>query len=797
MAASCPDAGATTLTAVAIPRERASLPAFLGWTLFVVLVLYAVLLGGGWLGIYSAGLRALSLALTTVGLGAWLVVAWRRPEWRPRTAIWPAFVLPLAALGLSALASPFQRLGLEYVAWSVLLTALYLLLVRILALPYARARIGGLAAILGLVLGLAYIGWVLILWVEWWGLVGSIQAPPLRPLYLGLTWGNPSAVLTVEVLLLLIAAAGLGLGTRGTRVTLALLSLVTLLVVIMSGSRAGWLALAGVTLLAGGAWLVMTVLRGGASRGDVIRRRLADRRVQVAIIAGCVALGVLALAFAPGILSRFQDGGDGGRLVYYSVALRMFADAPLLGLGPGTWAARRIAYTEPGELDFYIPHAHNVYLHTAAELGIVGLGAGAIALACVGWLILRAALGQDPARRRWAWASGVGLVYIGLHSLFDYYANMPAVLLLLAIPIATLDATADRGLGTPRSLTGARPTLRAMALGALLVTSLASIAYLARAEAVAFTHQAAVTAANKGDWEEALGPARSAALEDPLIAPYQLSLGLAAAGTGEWDAAEAAFRAAATIDDLPAAWLGLALAQTEQDAPADEVADALQRALRLGVQQPAVAFAAAQLYDRIGRTAAADEAYIASLTGVPELAGVHAWPVEGMSSSRLEGLLERAMAVAPGVAWEMALLSGDGERARELAADPSGLGFQSQLIAAWAGDEDAVASIQALADRSPYDAWILAWAARVSEHAGDLMAAGRYRRMVDLGIRGADQGVEVGIGQRIARRDAALGTSTYYYGNYMHRRTSPIDVIVPGIPGLIIREPGSGDPATR
>jgi O-antigen ligase len=776
----------------AAPERSSPLP-LLGWTVFVVLVLYAVLLGGGWLGIYSVGLRTLSLVLTAIGLGAWLVAAWRRPEWRPSTAIWPAVVLPPAALGLSALASPFQRLGLEYVAWTVLLTALYLLLARILALPYARARIGGLAAILGLVLGLAYIGWVLLLWVEWWGLVGRLQPPPLRPLYLGLTWGNPSAVLTVEVLLLLIAAAGLGSATRGARLTLAALSLVTLLVVVMSGSRAGWLALAGAAVLVGGLWLLRSMWLGRATRQEAIGRALADRRVRVGIVAGVAVLGILAVVFAPGILSRFQDGGDGGRLVYYSVALRMFADAPVLGLGPGTWAARRIAYTEPGELDFYIPHAHNVYLHTAAELGVVGLLVGAIILACVGWLILRAALGEDPARRRWAWAAGFGLVYLGLHSLFDYYSNMPAVLLLAAIPIATLDATADRRLGLPRSISGTQRPLRALALGALVVASIASMAYLARAEAVAFTHQAAVTAANQGDWAQALGPAISAAREDPLIAPYQLTLGLAAAGSRDWATAEAAFRRAADIDDLPAAWLGLALSQLEQDAPNEEVAHDLERALRLGIQQPAVAFAAAQLYDRIGMTAEADDAFVASLTGAPELAGERAWPLDAVTSARLEGILEGAMAAAPGVAWELALLVGDSERARELVADPVGSSFQSQVIDAWAGDGDAVASIQALADENVYNPWILAWAARVSEHAGDRQAAERYRRLVDLGIRGADQGVEVGIGERVAQRDAALGTRTYYYGNYMHRRTTPIDVIVPGIPGLIIREHPDGD----
>ena len=139
-------------------RERSAEIRTWFWTTFVVLVLYALILGGSWAGIYWVSLRILSLALITMGLLAWLVLALRWPRLRPSTAIWPAIALPPLTLALSALASPFQRLGLEYVAWATLLAALYLLLVRILARPYARARIGALAAILGLALGVAYIG---------------------------------------------------------------------------------------------------------------------------------------------------------------------------------------------------------------------------------------------------------------------------------------------------------------------------------------------------------------------------------------------------------------------------------------------------------------------------------------------------------------------------------------------------------------------------------------------------------------------------------------------------------------
>ena len=112
-------------------------------------------------------------------------------------------------------------------AVAILLTALYLLLVRIMALPYARVRIGGLMAALALVLGLAYVGWTVVLWVEWWGLVGELRLPPFRPAQLGLTWGSASVLLTVQVLMTAAAAGGLGFATRGARVTVSVLVVLT------------------------------------------------------------------------------------------------------------------------------------------------------------------------------------------------------------------------------------------------------------------------------------------------------------------------------------------------------------------------------------------------------------------------------------------------------------------------------------------------------------------------------------------------------------------------------------------
>ena len=536
------------------PAARPSRMALLGWAVFVLLVLYTVLLGGGWAGIYVVSLRVFSLALIAAGLAVWLLLAWRRPEWRPRSAIWPAFAAPLLALTLATILSDRPRQGLEYVAWAVLLTALYLLLARVLAMPTAQARIGGLAAGLGLGLGIVYLAVVVVAWIEWWGLVGRVVAPPLRPVYAGLTYGNPSAVLTVQVLLAVVAYAGLGLGNRARQTVLLVLGVVTLLVILLSGSRAGWLAVAGAVLLVGMAWLLVGEHRGLVGRA--LRRRRVRRALWVVAAVGLVA-GVVLL---PGIAERTMGGGDGGRLSYFAAAWRMFAEDPIAGKGPGMWAPLRATYTEPGETDYYITHAHNIYLHTLAETGLLGLAAGVVVVACLAWLFVRAVRSADPARRRWAWWGLLALVYMALHDMLDYYANMPSVLVLLAVPVAMLDAMSDRSIG----LAGLAPKARELAARAAAIgfagLCLISLLGLVRAEAVALDHDEAVRQIGQGEWDLAAPFADAALSADPDVPAYQVTRALVAAHERDWPTAELLFGEAAATDDLPQSWLGLALA---------------------------------------------------------------------------------------------------------------------------------------------------------------------------------------------------------------------------------------------
>jgi putative inorganic carbon (HCO3(-)) transporter len=121
------------------------------------------------------------------------------------------------------------------------------------------------------------------------------------------------------------------------------------------------------------------------------------------------------------------------RLAHWEAAWGMLEDHPLLGVGVGNYVPRYPSYALPGWKD-PLGHAHNYYLHVAAETGIAGLAAyGLLIAACFwqGWSATRSL--ADPAQ-------GVALGVLGVlgaltvHSLFDnlyvHGMNMHVAMLL-------------------------------------------------------------------------------------------------------------------------------------------------------------------------------------------------------------------------------------------------------------------------------------------------------------------------------------------------------------------------------
>jgi O-antigen ligase/tetratricopeptide (TPR) repeat protein len=748
----------------------------LAWFGVAAGAVYLIYVGGGWWGIYSPYLRVATMLLAAIVLGAWVVVARRDPSWKPRSVMWPAIAACLGSLAISTLFSRIPRVSIEYLAYAVVLAALYLLLVRLFARPFFRRRLATLATMLFVVSTVAFLGQVLLGWIRWWELAGGLGIPPLRPGFPGLTYNNPSAALTMVMLLAVPALATFGAATRRGLAVVILILLAIAVVALASGSRAGWFALGITGVIAPVAWLAVASHRSQALLlGKLLLR---SRRSQVAVVATGVLVIGLAVTLAPPVLRRFQEGGEDARLAYTLAGLRMFLESPVVGTGPGTWVIQRPHYTIAPGVDYYIPHAHNLEAQTLAELGLVGSAAGVVLLVWLGRLFLGAIRSTSAERRRWGWAGTVGLTYFALHQVLDLYVNMPAFLFAAAIPVAYLDATSPAGQSAPSR---ARDSRRARAnrgwgLGRAVV-ALAVIGLLAQ-EIPALQQARATAAADAQDWAAADASARQAAALDPAVSSYQFTAGLTAAWAGDHQASVGYFERVVAQNDLPEAWLNLAAEQAQVGAPEPALAS-LRSALRLGYQRPAIAMSAGDLALRLGEADLAIDAFAAAISASASLAGDPWWQADPHRLDLLSAAIDRAQA-ATGTSWEVALAAGLEDVAVRSAGDPAGM--PALIVGAWFGEPAAATELAHRCDASPLDSSVLGWCARIASRRGDRAAAASFQEraalmnpsagFVTAELRVSPEGM---IGGQLAGGPADL------WSTYTYRRPAPWDVLVPSL----------------
>jgi putative inorganic carbon (hco3(-)) transporter len=148
-------------------------------------------------------------------------------------------------------------------------------------------------------------------------------------------------------------------------------------------------------------------------------------------LAGPLAVGALVLTALVASGSSLLPAGIGvadessgstvpfaGRLDFWLVALDIWGEHPVLGAGPGSFPQ---AYAEaphvgkaylPDTLVEAPPHAHNLFLHTLAENGLVGL------VVLIGLLATAAAVAVRLICRRDHWARLLGAAGLGLLAAF-------------------------------------------------------------------------------------------------------------------------------------------------------------------------------------------------------------------------------------------------------------------------------------------------------------------------------------------------------------------------------------------
>lgn len=745
------------------------------WVVIAPLLAYLVFIGGGYPGINYVALRLLSLGLTAIVLVAWFVAMVRSRWWRPTSGLWPVLLVVFAAFTVSTIFSRNQRLSAESLAYLVVSLALYLLLQRLLSDDFFRPRMVALAGILSLMVAVAYLGAAVIQWVDWWGTVGQLTAPPLRPAFASLTYGNPNPVAFVAVTLMATGLAGTHAPFGARRFAVATITVLGIAVVVVSGSRLIWVAAVLAALSTLGVW-TFTRRR--------LRLELQAFRSGRWVLAIAVT-GILLIAALPGVAARLSQGGGGDlRVSYLAASSRLFLESPVVGSGPGTWGSQRATVAQPDEDDVWLPHAHNIYAEALAEFGLLGVLAGFVVLGKTGQLIRRAVFDADIRSRRVGYAAMFTTIFYGIAALGDIATDLPAVLFAAALPIAWLDA--EQGARAMRSQKKTDVSRALRRVGVLALACASSAALLVWIEMSTLTAQRATDLAAAGDAQGAYEAAQEAASKDPDLPVYDFLAGLTAARVGDKVGALAAFTRSASADDFPEAWLNVAAIQIELGKPTDATAS-LDRALRLGYQRATIAIPAGGLWLELSERQRAIDAFAKGVIAAPSLASDANWLATPEIAPIRSEILESALASAPlDVAFRIAVEADQLDRATAVAAQLTGseATLDKLVVGAWSGNTPDWDALLALAQSRPLDTRVLAWCERVSQHLGRWEEARRYGHWLSV----VDPAADAILGE-VLRITTSTSAPTPWsasggYGAFVYRRQLPGNFGVPGLLGI-------------
>jgi O-antigen ligase len=242
------------------------------------------------------------------------------------------------------------------------------------------------------------------------------------------TLGKPNSLAMLVAPMLLLNVALLQLKDLPGR-KLRLLSLfLGFLALIFSGSRAGWLSF----FCAFSVYIAIIIFR--LERG---RRFQAIGRVLAV-----VALGLIVCS--PFIVKRLtadDKNAAGSRLPLMEVALRIFEDHPIIGIGANTYQDNMKQYLPADFGNKYLYVVHNAYLLILAELGVVGF----TAFLLLGRRLFQAAILASRALDNPLQAAlGLGLILIMTqvctNMMAEWYVNKTSLSLLFALAATVIAA---------------------------------------------------------------------------------------------------------------------------------------------------------------------------------------------------------------------------------------------------------------------------------------------------------------------------------------------------------------------
>jgi O-Antigen ligase len=237
--------------------------------------------------------------------------------------------------------------------------------------------------------------------------------------------------------------------------------------------------------------------------------------------------------------ARLFSLSNNGRLELWHAARTDFAAHRLAGSGAGTFAQYWLQHRHSNQ---FVRDVHNLYLQTAAELGIVGLVLLTIALAAP--LAVVRSWRKQPILVAGAGAYSAILA----HAAVDWDYQLPGVMLLAIVLAGALVTRGGEGAGVFRSRRRTLP-IRAVVLTVLFgIAAVAAAGYIGNS-AIAKSD----TAAARHDWSQALAAARQAKTWAPWSAEPLERIAVASLGAGDRTTARTYLQRAAARD--PSNWL--------------------------------------------------------------------------------------------------------------------------------------------------------------------------------------------------------------------------------------------------
>ncbi len=712
----------------------------LAWAAILVAGIFFMTAGGTYPGIASVQARIVAQVLSYAILGGWLVLAIMRPAWRPTTPLFGPVMLASGAYAVAALFSQRPRLSLEPTLAGFGFALAFLFLTRLLARPWFGPRIAAVMILGTAIAAVGYIIQVTALWVEWWGLVGAVALPPLRPDFAGFVFGSPNLVATFLFIVGPLAVVLVHERT-GRRWIAMLLAVASAIAVFLTGSRGAYLGAALAVVVA----VVLAAERVGPR--EMARRTAAAFRQRPLLLLPLGGVVIAVAVFVPVILYRFGQGGESLRIDLWRSALSIFAEHPLTGGGPGTWVQLKVPATPPGVPNIVVPHAHSMYVQAAAELGVIGLVALAILIIAVGRRLYVAWRARREPLALQAGAVIVGLAAFAGQSLVDNLVNLPFVCLELLVVVAWVDA----GLSIARDERGdaiqpsilrrfaVGPALSVVALG----TMVALILPLAVIDRAALEDIAGNDAALAGGWPRALTRYDAALAADPDFTLYQLQRASALARVGRAQEARDQLAHAVEADQVAINLIGLA----SLDAAAGDLPAAMtqaRKAVELAPFNPTVALNAGLVGEAAGDLAFTLDQFANAVAWDPPLASSGFWTSHDRSVSKAD-VIDAARAksdpltaafIRPLTAALIRAYAGDPATARtELKAQPPSSTRDVYIAAAtWLGGDAqaAQAALAAMTAADPRDWFAAAWMARISGLSGDTATGDRYKRWATI-----------------------------------------------------------------